>query len=141
MSASERGIHWEDEGCLYVDQSGSWPRLETTQYERTLQDDYCAGALVDGIRCRVNIHHFKSRGGTRPQYYRTEITGIQSIAAELFLHAKCGVPRSERKRNQLRKFPKSLEKQGKLRRRSYLAAVELASRIEHELARGSSKAF
>lgn len=130
MSAAERGLHWEDEGCLYVDQRGAWPRLETTQYERKPQTDYCLGASIDGVRCRVRVHHYTARDGAIVPYYRTEITGIANIARELLLYYKCGIPRTQKKRSQVLKFLAVLRRPRKKKRSALIQALRIAQQLE-----------
>jgi len=70
MTACERGVWIDTEGYLR-----STPAiLEVTQKERKPLEDYCAGAMLDGILCKIY---------RTPEAWGAYITGIENIAREI----------------------------------------------------------
>jgi len=83
MDAKERAVSEDAEGSLSVpgERLNKSPRLRTTQMEREILLDYCAGAEKDGVRCRVYASVVRKTAKTpRSLTFRyTAITGVTNI--------------------------------------------------------------
>ena len=93
MGAKERAV-WEDaEGSLFVPKglgkTERRPVLLTSQLDKDIQLDYCAGARKDGVKCYVvKASVRKTRKTPRAfTFYITQIRDQLSLARELRLTA------------------------------------------------------
>ena len=85
MSACERAV-WEDaEG--HIQATPTHRMIRTVQNVPEPIQDYCDGAIADGVRCRVNTLLRKPTPTRRESWieYRAEITGLVDIAKEIKL--------------------------------------------------------
>jgi hypothetical protein len=128
MDAKERAV-WEDaEGSLSIPGKGlnKSPRLRTTQMEREILLDYCAGAEKDGVRCRVYTSVVRKTAKTPRAltFYYTAITGVANIGLELQLTAP--YRRSAKLAKQIRRFKAFLGLKRKRIQRSVAKARELS---------------
>lgn len=108
MDANERAL-WEDaEGSLFVPRGVGKgerrPVMLTSQLDKDIQLDYCAGARKDGVNCHVvKATVRKTRKTPRAfTFYITQIRDQVSLARELRLTAPYRRNRKIRKR--IRKF-------------------------------------
>jgi hypothetical protein len=93
MDAKERAL-WEDaEGSLFVPKK--WGKKErrpvplTSQLDKDIQLDYCAGARKDGVRCYV-VEAVVKKTEKTPRaftFYITQVRDQLSLARELRLTA------------------------------------------------------
>ena len=93
MGAKERAV-WEDaEGSLFVPKglgkTERRPALLTSQLDKDIQLDYCAGARQDGVKCYV-VKAAVRKTRKKPRaftFYITQIRDQLSLARELRLTA------------------------------------------------------
>jgi len=96
MNACERGIWIDTEGHI------SRKRIVVSQREeREVIEDYCAGARMDGVHCRVRYDKVN-------RIYLAEIEGLENMAKEIALTQNC--IRTKRRRKQIERFKEQLAK-------------------------------
>jgi hypothetical protein len=106
MNANERAV-WEDaEGTISArapPKNGGY-FIVTVQFCKEILDDYCEGAIRDGVPCRVTFRK-SPKGWTE---YRTYITGAENVAREIRLTSP--YRRHPTKKKQAEEFEKQLLK-------------------------------
>jgi len=95
MNACERGNWIDTEGHI------SKKHIVIAQRDGEALEDYCAGAGMDGVRCRIRYDKVN-------RIYLAEIDGLENVAKEIALTMNC--IRTKRRLAQIEIFKKELAK-------------------------------
>jgi len=105
MNACERGNWIDTEGSIEE------TMLRVYQTERQPLEDYCTGAILDGVPCTIGTYKVKYKGKEILEH-RAVITGMMNMAKEIGLTRKC--IRTQARKQQIQNFRQFLQKPRKL---------------------------
>jgi len=126
MTPCERGNWIDTEGTIQSNHQGIF-MISVAQAEKQALEDYCRGAVKDGVRCKV----IPLRPPPSPMWL-ARVTGAENVAREISLTLP--YIRTEKKLRQIQQFVKNLEKP---RRFAPRPSVREAQKIMRQLLRGT----